>query len=89
MRNKGRQMDFIGLTGTMLSNEAALSLVDALNSLPPRKSRDEQERLEILQVPFSEAVRQPLKEAAVRAGIQLLLSKANGPALRNGMRACF
>ena len=89
MRNDGRHLNFIGLTSTYLSNEAALKLVAALDSLPPRKSHLEPEKLEILQVQFSDAARGALQAAAKRAGVDVLLSKANGPALRAAPRACF
>ena len=89
MRNDGRRMNFIGLTSTYLSNEAALSLVAALDSLPPRKLHLDPEKLEILQVYFSDSARGALEAAAKRSGVDVLLSKANGPALRIAPRACF
>jgi hypothetical protein len=33
MRDNGRRINFIGLTGTMLSNDDASALASALNSL--------------------------------------------------------
>ena len=86
MRNDGHHLIFIGLTSTYLSNEAALELVAALDSL---QLHLEPEKLEILQVQFSDAARGALQAAAKRAGVDVLLSKANGPALRAAPRACF
>ena len=60
MRNNGRRINFIGLTGTMLSNQDASELASALNSLADREATsasqesqeipDSTETLEILKV---------------------------------------
>ena len=88
MRDNGRRINFIGLTGTMLSNKDA----SALNSLADRDagssaSQESQEipecaeTLEILQVQLSAEARAELKAASERSGVNVLLSRVNGPAL--------
>ena len=54
MRSGGRRLDFLGLTGTMLSDGDAGWLAGAINSLPARDPAAEPEIIEILQVPLSE-----------------------------------
>ena len=54
----------IGLTGTMLSNEAVGLLVGALRSLPC-DAADEPETLEVLRVQMSESVQAVLQSAGV------------------------
>ena len=67
----------------MLNDDAAGLLADALQSLPPRDPAEKKaEVLEILRVPFSLAARTKLEEAAARSGVDVLLSKPDGPALR-------
>jgi hypothetical protein len=92
MRDNGRRINFIGLTGTMLSNDDASALASALNSLADRdvaSSACEEsqeipevaETLEILQVSLSAQARAELEAASVRSGVNVLLSRVNGPAL--------
>jgi hypothetical protein len=91
MRNNGRRINFIGLTGTMLSNQDASELASALNSLADRDATsasqesqeipDSTETLEILQVSLSAEARAELKAASARSGVNVLLSRVNGPAL--------
>ena len=85
MRCNGRRINFIGLTGTMISNENALALASALNSLADRDAtrprEDRAQTLEILQVPLSAAARDELIAASARSGVNVLLSRVNGPAL--------
>ena len=91
MRNNGRRINFIGLTGTMLSNQDASELASALNSLADRAATsaiqesqeipDSAETLEILQVSLSAEARAELREASARSGVNVLLSRVNGPAL--------
>ena len=96
MRDNGRHIIFICLTGTMLSNNDASALASALNSLADRgggssaskeskEIPESAETLEILQVslsaePAAEA-RAELKAASERSGVNVLLSRVNGPAL--------
>ena len=82
MRSGGRRLDFLGLTGTMLGDEAASLIAGALNTLPARDPAAEAETVEILQVALSERARHQLQTAGMRAGVKVLLSRANGPALR-------
>ena len=82
MRDNGRRINFIGLTGTMLSNDDASALASALNSLADCGAAPESaETLEILQVPLSANARAELKAASARSGVNVLLSRVNGPAL--------
>ena len=82
MRSSGRRLDFLGLTGTMLSDEAARLLAGALNTLPARDPAAEAETVEILQVALGEQASSQLQTAGERACVKVLLSRANGPALR-------
>ena len=86
MRDNGRRINFIGLTGTMISNEDASALASALNSLTdcdatPPIAEESAQTLEILQVPLSAAAREELRAASARSGVNVLLSRVNGPAL--------
>ena len=92
MCDNGSRINFIGLTGTMLSNDDASALASALNSLADRdaassESQESQEipecaeTLEILQVSLSAQARAELEAASVRSGVNVLLSRVNGPAL--------
>ena len=85
MRDNGRRINFIGLTGTMLSNDDASALASALNSLADSGAapagQKSAETLEILQVPLSAAARAELTAASARSGVNVLLSRVNGPAL--------
>ena len=92
MRDNGRRINFIGLAGTMISNDDASALAAALNSLADRgagssASQESQEipecaeTLEILQVSLSAEARAELKAASERSGVNVLLSRVNGPAL--------
>ena len=84
MRSSARRLDFLGLTGTMLSEEAARLLAGALNTvtLPARDPSAEAETVEILQVALGEPARSQLQTVGERPGVKVLLSRANGPALR-------
>ena len=82
MRSHGRRWAFIGLTSTSLSDADALLIGAALGG-QPRLDRDEvPETLEMLQMDFKPETRRALLCAAERAGVNLLLSHPNGPALR-------
>ena len=95
MRDNGRCINFIGLTGTMLSDDDASALASALNSLADRDaaasasqesqdisdSAETLETLEILQVALSVEARAELDAAGARSGVNVLLSRVNGPAL--------
>jgi len=65
MRSGGRRLDFLGLTGTMLGDEAASLIAGALNTLPARDPAAEAETVEILQVALSERARHQLQTAPV------------------------
>ena len=72
----------MGLTWTMFTEEAVGSLVGALRSLPPRDAAEEPETLEVLRVQMSESARAALESAGVRSGVNVLLSRPKGQALR-------
>ena len=72
----------MGGFASMLGDEAASLLAGALNTLPARDPAAEAETVEILQVALSERARRQLQTAGMRAGVKVLLSRANGPALR-------
>jgi hypothetical protein len=82
MPSNGRRHDFLGLTGTMLGNGEARLLADALNALPARDPAAKAKSIELKQVHLSEPVRDQLTKAGTRAGVEVLLSRVNGPALR-------
>ena len=82
MRSKGRRLDFLGLTGTMLGDGETRSLADALNALPASGPAAKAETIELKQVHLSEPGRDQLTKAGTRAGVEVLLSRINGPALR-------
>ena len=85
MRDNGRRINFIGLTGTMISDDDASALADALNFLADRDAapaiQERAETLEILQVPLSANARAELAAASARSGVNVLMSRLNGPAL--------
>ncbi len=57
-------------------------LADTLNALPARDPAAEAETIELKQVHLYEPVRDQLTKAGTRAGVDVLLSQVNGPALR-------
>ena len=81
MRSSGRRIVFIGLTGTMLTEDAVGSLVGALRSFPPHDAAEEPETLEVLCVQMSECGLRFLS-ADVQSGVNVLLSRPNWQALR-------
>ena len=83
MRRDGRRIRFIGLTNTVLSDSDALLIADALGGLDKLAPDEEPESLEMLQMAFKPETRRRLIAAAKSAGINLLLSHPNGPALRS------
>ena len=66
----------------MFTEEAVGSLVGALRSLPPRDAAEEPEMKSRLKSHMSESARAALESAGVRFGVNVLLSRPNGPALR-------
>ena len=82
MRTGGRRRDFLSLKRTMLSDGAPSLLAGALNTLRARDLASEAETVEILQVALAEPARRQLQTAGERTGVKVLLSRANGPALR-------
>ena len=82
MRSHGRRLDFLGLSGTMIGEGEARSLADALNALPDRDPEVLPEVIELKQLHLSEPVRDLLTKAGTRAGVDVLFSQVDGPALR-------
>ena len=66
----------------MLSDEAVRLLAGARKTLPVSDVAAEGETVEILQVALGELARGQLEKAGKRAVVKVLLSRANGPALR-------
>ena len=66
----------------MLTDEAVGLLVGPLRSLPRLDAAEEPETLEVLRVQMSESARAALESAGVRFGVNVLLSRPNGPVLR-------
>jgi hypothetical protein len=77
-----RRMDFIGLANTFLDDSQARLIAEALRSLPRRAPGEEPETLEMHQMVFQAGTRTELLNAARNAGVTVLLSDPNGPALR-------
>ena len=82
MRFCGRKMTFIGLANTLLDDSHALLIAGALRSQMIHAPGEEPETLEMHQMVFQAETRTELLAAAQRAGVNLLLSDPNGPALR-------
>ena len=82
MRFGGRKMTFIGLANTLLDDSHALLIAGALRSQMMLAPGEEPETLEMHQMVFQAETRTELLAAAQRAGVNLLLSEPNGPALR-------
>ena len=82
MRFGGRKMTFIGLANTLLDDSNALLIAGALRSQMMLAPGEEPETLEMHQMVFQAETRTELLAAAQRAGVNLLLSEPNGPALR-------
>ena len=82
MRFGGRKMSFIGLANTFLDDSHALLIAGALRSLINLAPGEEPETLEMHRMVFQAETRTELLAAAQGAGVNLLLSDPNGPALR-------
>lgn len=88
MRNYTRRIYFIGLTNTLLSDADALLIARGLRGLPSLDENADEKLdekpviLEMLRMSFQPETRRQLLEAAETAGVDLLLSHPNGPALR-------
>ena len=74
-------LDFLGLTGSMLSDEAASLIAGDLNTLPALSLAAKAETVEILQIALSKPAWNQLQTAGERARVKVLLSLANGQAL--------
>ena len=82
MRFGGRRMAFIGLANTLLDDSHALLIAGALRSQMILAPGEEPETLEMHRMVFQAETRTELLAAAQGAGVNLLLSHPNGPALR-------
>lgn len=76
-----RRIPFVGLTGTGLDDFDGRMIAAALEDAPPRVSM-QPERLDLTQIDFAPALRDRLVAAGEKAGVCVLLSKLDGPALR-------
>ena len=76
-----RSIPFLGLTGTGLDDFDSRMIAAALEDAPPRVS-EEPERLDLTQIDFVPVIRARLLAAEEKAGVCVLLSKLDGPALR-------
>jgi hypothetical protein len=78
-----RRIPFIGLTGTGLDDFDGRMLAAALEETPPSDvGSSEPERLDLTQIDFEPNIRARLLAAGEKAGVCVLLSKPDGPALR-------
>ena len=82
MRFGGRRMTFIGLANTLLDDSHALLIAGALRSQLILDPGEEPETLEMHRMVFQAETRTELLAAAQSAGVNLLLSDPNSPALR-------
>ena len=78
---RARRIAFLGLTGTDLDDAAGNSLALALLSSPQRTS-SEPDVLDLTRNVFSKEIRDKLIGAGRQAGVDVKLSKVDGPALR-------
>ena len=78
-----RRIPFLGLTGTGLDDYDGRMIAAALENAPPRVSM-EPERLDLTQIDFVPVIRARLLAAGenLKAGVRVLLSNPDGPALR-------
>jgi|LauGreDrversion4_2_1035121.scaffolds.fasta_scaffold1866473_2 hypothetical protein len=78
-----RRIPFLGLTGTGLDDFDGRMLASALEETPPRDIvSSEPERLDLTQIDFEPNIRARLQAAGEKAGVCVLLSRPDGPALR-------
>ena len=75
-----RHIPFLGLTGTDLDDFDGRMIAAALEDAPPRVS-EEPERLDLTQIDFVPVIRARLLAAGEKAGVCVLLSKLDCPAL--------
>ena len=75
-----RRIPFLGMTGTGLDDYDGRMISAALEDAPPHVSM-EPERLDLTQIDFVPVIRASLL-AAEKAGVRVLLSNPDGPALR-------
>ena len=76
-----RRIPFLGLTGTGLDDYDGSMIAAALEDAPPRVSM-EPERLDLTQIDFVPVILARLLAAGEKAGVRVLLSNPDGPALR-------
>ena len=75
------RIPFLGLTGTGLDDFDGRMIAAALEDAPHRASM-EQERLNLTQIDFIPVIWASLLAAGEKAGVRVLLSNPDGPALR-------
>ena len=76
-----RRIPFLELTGTGLDDFDGRMIAAALEDAPPRVSM-ELESLDLTQIDFVPVIRARLLAAGEKAGVRVLLSNLDGPALR-------
>ena len=79
MRDDGRCVNFIGLSRTDLSSEQGMRLAEMIGCLGPPGSH--RETIELQRIAFNSATRAALLEAGRNHGVDVLLSREDGPAL--------
>jgi len=78
-----RRIPFLGLTGTGLDDFDGRTLAAALEETPPSDvGSSEPERLDLTQIDFEPNIRARLLAAGTKAGVSVVLSRPDGPALR-------
>ena len=75
------RIPFLGLTGTGLDDFDGCMIAAALEDAPHRVSM-EPERPDLTQIDFISVIRARLLAAGEKAGVRVLLSNPDGPALR-------
>ena len=79
-------IEFLGLTKTCLPDIDGELLASALAATPRRRRRDAtsvpgKERLDLTQIDFGPDVQDRLYEAGTAAGVEVFISRRDGPAL--------
>ena len=83
---RARRILLMGLTNTGLNDNYGDGLADALFATPLRAAgcRPGTERLDLTRINFGPVVRTRLSAAGTFAGVEVCMSRPNGPALRAG-----
>ena len=82
---RARRIRFLGLTATDLDEFDGYMLAAALAEAPPRvdgQISSMSETLDLTRITFDPEIRARLLKAGEKAGVRVVLSRADGPALR-------